>query len=118
VLLRLEPQPGPRGHSAAVRGPGQLFKWSDVGNRLHIEDSILLVEQTPNRGRADFPPRTIASNVTVVWLGRGRFPGVVPPGVRITTDRGVWDRARTTWLDRHGCRSFDKCSRLIDPAAS
>ena len=117
VLLRLAAQPGPRGRSADEMGHGQLFKWSPVGNRLRIEDSVILVEQVPNRGRADFPPGTIAEDVTLVWLGDGPFPGDVPSGVRVTTDSGVWDRARARWLERHGCTSFDRCTRLTDPVA-
>jgi len=116
VLLRLQAMPGPRGEAATVRGHGQLFKWSDVANRLVVRDSIFLVETTPNGGTTSFPPGTVAEDVTVVWLGEGPFPGEVPEGVTITTDRSVWDRARTRWLARHGCADFTDCDRLIDPS--
>ena len=115
VLLRLEAMPVPRGREGG-RGHGELFKWSSVGNRLVIRDSIFLVEATPNGGSAHFPPGTKAENVTVVWLGTGPFPGRVPESVHITRDRSVWDRARASWLTRHGCRSFDDCSNLLDPS--
>jgi len=119
VLMRLEPMPGPRGEDDAnVLGHGQLFKWSDVSNRLRIEDSIFLVEQVPNRGTTDFPEGTVAKNVTVVWLGGGAFPGRVPEGVRITTDLQVWETAKDRWLSRHGCVSFTRCDRLIDPSGA
>jgi len=117
VLLRLQAMPGPRGHPATVVGHGELFKWSDVANRMRIEDSIFLVETMPNGGSADFPAGTVARNVTVVWLGSGPFPGKIPTGVRVTTDRSVWDRARAGWLERHGCTSFTACTRLTDPTA-
>ena len=117
VLLRLQRMPGPRGHSAASLGHGELFKWSGVANRLVLRDSIFLVEATPNGGRTDFPPGTRATNVTVVWLGPGAFPGTVPPGVTVTTDRSVWDDARSQWLDRHGCTSFTSCTALVHPGS-
>ena len=116
VLLRLQPMPGPRGHTAATLGHGELFKWSSVGNRLVLRDSIFLVEKKPNGGRSDFPKGTRATNVTVVWLGTGPFPGTVPPGVTVTSDRSVWDCARADWLRRHGCASFTSCAALVDPA--
>jgi hypothetical protein len=117
VLLRLQMMPGPYGtHDPGIRGHGQLFKWYQQSNRLNITDSIFLVQTQPHGGTADFPPGTTASNVTVVWLGRGPFPGSVPAGVTITTDRGVWDTARSKWLKRHGCSSFDTCTKLTAPA--
>jgi hypothetical protein len=117
VLLRLQMMPGPYGtHDPTVRGHGQLFKWYPQSNRLDIKDSIFLVQTQPNGGTADFPAGTTASNVTVVWLGKGPYPGSVPPGVTITTNRGVWDSARSKWLKRHGCSSFDSCTKLTAPA--
>jgi hypothetical protein len=116
VLLRLEMMPGPYGtNDPSVRGHGQLFKWYEQSNRLDIKDSIFLVQTRPQGGTANFPPGTTASNVTVVWLGSGPFPGSVPRGVTITTDRGVWDSARSRWLTRHGCSSFDTCTKLTAP---
>lgn len=117
VLLRLQPMPGPRGtHDPTVLGHGRLFKWSDVANTLVIRDSIFLVEQLPNSGSADFPAGTRATNVTVVWLGGGPYPGKLPAsGVTVTSDRSVWDGARQRWLDRHGCESFGSCTRIHEP---
>jgi hypothetical protein len=115
VLLRLQAMPGPRGHPASERGHGQLFKWSEIGNRLVIEDSIFLVEAVPNDGTSDFPPGATAKNVTIVWLGPGSFPGRIPAGVTVTRDRAIWDRARATWLERHGCSSFTTCERITAP---
>jgi hypothetical protein len=117
VLLRLEPMPGPYStNDPNLLGHGQLFKWSPVANSLVIRDSIFVVEKQPNGGSADFPEGTIASNVTVVWLGGGAFPGKLPAsGVQVVTDRSVWDTARARWLERHGCTSFDACSKLHTP---
>lgn len=117
VLLRLEPMPGPRGTNDPTRlGHGRLFKWSSVANRLVVRDSVLMLEQTPHNGNADFPEGTTAENVTIVWLGGGAFPGRLPPtGVTVVGDRRFWDDARARWLDRHGCLSATSCSRLHDP---
>jgi hypothetical protein len=117
VLLRLQKMPGPyRIDDPNVRGHGKLFKWYEQSNRLVLKNSIFLVQTTPQGGDTDFPPGTTASNVTVVWLGGGPFPGKVPAGVTITTDKRVWDTARSKWLKRHGCSSFDTCTKLIAPA--
>ena len=49
-------------------------------------------------------PRGTYRNVTLVWLGGGRYPGAIPSsGVTVTDDIGVWNRARAAWLSRHGC---------------
>ena len=116
VLLRLEAMPGTyRDDNPHTLGHGTLFKWSNVANHLVVRDSVFLVETTPASGRADFPPGTVAHNVTVAWLGPGPFPGNVPAGVTVTTDRSVWDTARARWLARHGCSSFDDCTKLLEP---
>ncbi|HVL90637.1 MAG TPA: hypothetical protein VM841_10440 [Actinomycetota bacterium] len=118
VLLRLEAMPGPRGAGGtATGGHGQLFKWSEVANRLTIKRSIFLVEQEPNSTSFfPFPPGTTTEDVTIVWLGDSTFTWKVPSGTIVTTDRAVWDEARADWLRRHGCSSFLECSRLYDPA--
>ncbi len=109
TLMRLQAMPGPRGsNNPAILGHGQLFKWSNVSNHLVVKDSVFLVEKKPEGGTSDFPPGTVASNVTVVWLGGGSFPGKIPSsGVKVTTNRSIWDAARATWLQRHGCSSFE-----------
>lgn len=117
VLMRLQELPGTRGGAPDEAGHGKLFKWSDVGNRLRLEHSVFVVEGVPSEGETDFPPGTVAEDVTVVWLGEGEFPGEVPDGVRITTDESVWDEARAQWLERHGCSSFTSCDRLTSPTS-
>lgn len=117
VLLRLQAMPGTyRNDDPRLLGHGTLFKWSDVANKVVLRDSVFLIDTAPAKGRVDFPPGTVAKNVTVVWLGHGAFPGTVPAGVTVTTDRSVWDTARSRWLTRHGCTSFDVCTKLLDPA--
>jgi hypothetical protein len=53
-----------------------------------------------------FPAGATFENVTLVWLGPGRYPGSLPAaGLTVTRDRRVWDRAKADWLARHGYRS-------------
>lgn len=117
VLLRLEAMPGPRGaDDPSARGHGQLFKWSAVANRLVVKHSVFLVESTPQSTSSfPFPPGTVIENVTIVWLGPGSFRWSVPAGTTVVGDRSVWDEARATWLARHGCSSFARCSKLHRP---
>lgn len=117
VLLRLQALPGPRGsHDTKRRGHGQLFKWSAVANRLIVRDSVFLVETTPNSDSYfPFPPGAVTENVTIVWSGSEPFTWEVPDGTVVTADRSVWDQARADWLTRHGCTSFESCSKLHDP---
>jgi hypothetical protein len=102
VLLRLQPMP--QDDTPDGLGNGQLFKWSRWANHLVLRDSVFLVERASVNGTRSmrFPPGTAAQNVTLVWTGPGDYPAPVPPGVRVTRDRGVWERARSAWLARHG----------------
>jgi hypothetical protein len=102
VLLHVQPMPRDE-RTPDHLGSGQLFKWSKWSNRLVLRDSVLWVERVSMNGPAamGFPAGTIAHNVTLVWTGPGDYPAPVPPGVRVTKDRTVWDDARRSWLARH-----------------
>jgi hypothetical protein len=111
VLLRLQPMPYERseatcgGNAAGGRGHSGFFKWSPFANRLVVRNTILMAERdSVNCSRSmNLPGNSSYENVTLVWLGSGRYPGKVPAsGVRVTRDRSVWDRARADWLVRHG----------------
>jgi hypothetical protein len=102
VLLHIQPMP--RNEDTADHlGNGQLFKWSKWSNRLVLKDSVFWVERVSMNGASamGFPEGTVAHNVTLVWTGPGDYPAPVPPGVTVTKDRRVWDRARSSWLARH-----------------
>jgi hypothetical protein len=118
VLLRLQALPGPRGSNDPTKlGHGQLFKWSSVANSVVIRDSIFYVETTPNGDSYfPFPAGTKTSNVTIVWGGSEAWKWSVPAGTTVTTNKAVWDSARTNWMQRHGCTSFGSCSgKLFAP---
>ena len=108
VLVRLQPMPFERSRARCAadgRGTGGFFKWSPYANRLVVRDSVLVAERVAARcaGPMHFPANASYENVTLVWLGPGRYPGWLPAsGVTVTRDRRVWDRARADWLSRHG----------------
>ncbi len=108
VLLRMMAFPGPHPTplcpTGTPSGYNAPFKWSANANRLVMQNSMLLLERPPCSDRYfPFPSHTSLRNVTIVWAGHGRWRWDRPPGVRITTDRTVWQRARLAWLARHGC---------------
>jgi hypothetical protein len=107
VLLRLQPMPYDRRRARCAAdglGTGGFFKWSPYANRLVVKDSVLLAERVAARcaGAMQFPAGATFENVTLVWLGPGRYPGSLPEaGLTVTRDRRVWDRAKADWLARH-----------------
>jgi hypothetical protein len=109
VLLRVKAQPfGTACHHAAAcadgKGANGLFKWSPAGTpSVRIRDSILRVDRYSAYGPSEmlFPPGTVVENSVLVWLGPGAYPASLPPGLGVTTDVTVWDRARSAWLCRH-----------------
>jgi hypothetical protein len=111
VLLRIQPMPFEPSQARCAAdglGTGGFFKWSPYANRLVVKDSVLLAERVAARcaGPMHFPANASYQNVTLVWLGPGRYPGWLPPnGVTVTRDRRVWDQARADWLSRHGYAS-------------
>ena len=119
VLVHLEPMPGPHGTTdPSTLGHGSFFKKFDDGDRHQpiIRDSVFFLEDDCYNGCHDWPPGTTADNVVIVWVGAGRFPMSVLPGMTLTTDRSVWDRAAADWKQRHGCTTIDQpCTRLHNP---
>lgn len=83
-------------------GNGTLFKWSSGGGKVNVSDSVFLVPRYSTAGVSGmiFPPGTY-KNVTVVWLGPGDWPTTVPPGVTITRDTTIFDKAKAAWDAAH-----------------
>jgi hypothetical protein len=86
-----------------VPGNGPLFKRAN-GSAAHgfetkfvIKDSIFRIDKAPNDGDLSIPPGPHSGN-TIVWTGTGTYPGPVPAGFTLSTDKGVWDRAEAAWL--------------------
>jgi hypothetical protein len=98
-----------------------LFKWANGNNsdctpraEVNMSNTILRVQSGATTAQLDFPDGTY-SNVTVIWLGGGSYPGTLPAsGVTVITNDTVWDDARADWLRRHGCDSAgDACNNLL-----
>ena len=95
----------PNSCNGRTTGQGQLFKTGAGGPTVNVSNTIFLVESKNEGGTPQMDlPRGTYSNVTLVWLGGGTYPGKVPAtGVTVTSDVGVWNQARAAWLSRHGC---------------
>lgn len=119
ILVRLQPLPAPRGtEDPKILGHGKFFKKFDQAGRHQpiIRDSIFFMEMDCYSGCDDWPPGTKATNVTVVWTGPGDFPMSILPGMTLTRDRSVWDKAVQRWKVRHGCSTMNQpCTRLHTP---
>jgi hypothetical protein len=89
-------------------GENALFKWSDSANALIIKCSVFKVDSTSVNGADTMAiPGMVDDSAcpehptTLVWLGGGTYPGHVPPGIDVTSDVAVWDRAVAAWERRH-----------------
>jgi hypothetical protein len=87
-------------------GHGMFFKWDSTSPKIKIYDTILRVDSAVSFSNNQFnfyPDRLIdCANNTLVWLGDGDFPGVLPSCFTLTTDKAVWDNAVAGWKTRHG----------------
>jgi hypothetical protein len=109
VLLRLQPMAygtGCRYRQACTDGRGHhvFFKWSETATpSVVIRDSVLRMDRYSINGPTPmrFPPGTRAERAVLVWLGPGAYPHPLPPGMTLTRDVRVWERARADWLCRH-----------------
>jgi hypothetical protein len=93
-----------------VMGHNSIFKWSDSGNRVVIRCSIFKLEAESINGTdsMEMPPGTVVDDSeceddpsTIVWLGRGDYPGETA-GMRVVTDEDVWTEAVQDWKSAHG----------------
>ncbi len=133
VLARLQAQPYPykwqedrgaidvSGESYSGNGMpyghGLLFKHEE-GNgpgrniRFAIRDSVFLAEHYTTDKDFDFPEDALieeCSNVSVIWLGPGEYPGRLPDSkfpncVKVVTGqagRDLWKQKVTDWHARH-----------------
>ena len=89
------------GEDGIGRAPGMLFKWERGAGEVNMRDCVVLVDEVSVNGEGDMEfPQGNYANVVLVWKGRGRYPRPLPEGVRLATDRQVWEEARAAWIDR------------------
>src|SRR5262249_38910549 len=112
--LMLQPHTGDHGlvdmnHAAGYPFPdglgnGSMFKISNGGGTVVMDNVVILVNRPPTSGNsaAKFMPGTY-HNVTIVLADsfQGDYPFAPPPGVTITRDRSIYDRAVQAFFDAH-----------------
>ncbi|MGY1620125.1 hypothetical protein ACI797_25585 [Geodermatophilus sp. SYSU D00691] len=110
-VVRLRPFPGGYKTRSTDAVHGQIYKSQENGPALVLRHVVIAAERfrDPDDGPR-LPERTGQvqdryEDVTLVWLGPGGYPGNVPAGCRVTTDRAVYDRAVASWKSRHGVRA-------------
>ena len=121
-LLYVQPQPlGPNYCSASLTllgrcrataqpnvwmGAHGIWKWSSAAaSTVVVRNSIFRLDMPSNSTcvSQEWPNGTYQDDV-LVWAGDGPYASAggcvntLPPGVRLTTDVGVWDRAKAAWL--------------------
>ena len=124
-VVRLRPFPGGFKTASSDAVHGAIYKSQDNAPALDLRRVVIASERfrDPSGDGPRLPERRgpVADryeDVTLVWLGRGRYPGNVPEGCRVSTDRSVYDDAVRAWKARHGVTDDDSVDmdRMIDPA--
>lgn len=110
-IIRMSCQPDPRSDKRGTCPKGQgvlgLFKLRCAGT-VDMQDTIIMLDGL----RASNWEKGTYNNVTLIWGGSGSYPGTKPPpGVTVTKDKTIYDKARASWFKRHGCdQNGDNCS--------
>ena len=87
-------------------GAHGIWKWSAAAAKnVTIRNSVFRLDMASYSSCSpqQWPAGTY-ENVTLVWAGKGSYStaggckNTLPAGVKLTTDTGVWDRAKTAWL--------------------
>ena len=94
----------PNSCNGTTTGVGSFFKTGPGGPTVTCKNTVFM---TPSKneggtGQMDFPPGSY-TNCKLVWLGGGAYPGVVRPGLTVSTNKADYDAARSVWLARNGC---------------
>jgi hypothetical protein len=115
VLVRMEAMPydldvtgdpPAAGSVIAGKGHGQPWKWeaeAHKGTNLVVRNTIIVIPQLSvnGAGSMDWPSGTY-TNVTLIWLGGGNYPGTLPvSGVTVSTNLNIWTQAKNAWLASH-----------------
>jgi hypothetical protein len=130
VLLRLQPMPYPYkwktkkgvidgqgkpfADSGVPFGHGPFFKLTETERNPHfsIKNCTFLAAHPTTSAKLDFPPESLVDeceNNTIIWLGPGDFPGLLPTkkfpnGIRVVTGeegRELWKSLVILWHARH-----------------
>jgi hypothetical protein len=77
-----------------------FFKWGpSATSKVVVRNTVFRMDQRSYSSASGnrFPPGTY-DNVTLVWTGGGSYPGTLQPGITVTADVSVWDKAKAAWL--------------------
>ena len=121
-LLYVQPQPlGPHYCSTTLVSMGRclttsqpnvwlgahgIWKWSSAAASTVVVRNTIFRLDAPSYSACTSQqwPNGTYQDVVLVWTGAGPYASAggcvntLPPGVRLTTDVGVWDRAKAAWL--------------------
>ncbi len=118
-LIRLQPMEKVYKDTGLIPGHDGWFKWDSidvsVSPKLALKNNIWWVSQPANLVGLGIPKGRLAecSNNIMVWTGGGTYPvdtskqDPLPttfnghPCFTITTDKSVWDNAKSAWLTKH-----------------
>jgi hypothetical protein len=102
-LVRLEPMPRTYHDEEPIPGTAGFFKWDEHGPRLVLEDNVFRADQAAGPVGLGIPKDKLksCSGNTMVWLGKGRYPGHLPSCFKLTRDKAVWDKAVADWHEAH-----------------
>ena len=87
------------GDDGIGRAPGMLFKWGRGAGEVEMTNCLVKIDAVSVNGDGDmeFPPGRY-DNVTLIWLGEGRYPRPLPEGVTLRRDASLWEEARSEWI--------------------
>lgn len=98
----------PTGTSNVWLGSYGIWKWStEAASKVTVRDTIFRLDMPSYSScSSQMWPAGTYDNVTLVWTNpepyadAGDCNNVLPAGVKLTVDVGVWDAAKAAWLDR------------------
>lgn len=119
-IIWLSAKPGPYQQPTSVQAHGDIYKNQTNSPGLQLKHCIIAAENFNSDIGGNLPERSgldSYDSVTLVWLGSGPYPGNVPVGCELTTDRTVLDNAIAKWKQRHGVTDFATVDmdKLLNP---
>ena len=109
-------------NGSSYLGAHGIWKWSEAAaSKVTIRNTVFRLDMASYTGCApQVWPAGTYENVKVVWTGKGSYAtaggckNVLPSGVTLTTDKSVWDNAKSAWL----AGSSPSTSSKTTPASS
>src|SRR4051812_12583883 len=93
---------GGDGNKLGNGSPFKMDSYKGTPSRFLVKDTVIWLEEGNRDACTHDGPDATFQNVTVVWTGPGSFPGTIPTGMKLTTNKSVYDAARSAWFNRAG----------------